>query len=100
MSNPSPHNELAGLLDRAGISVKPLEWKHIPDAFPPMWVTKTSIGSYHIEEAGGSDSPTFDVVGPTPMLGRIANTDGLPQAKAAAQADFAERILTSLKAST
>ncbi len=73
---------------------KPLEWRYIPDAFPPVWITKTTIGSYHIEEAAGSDSPSFDLY--NPMAGPMGNYEGLPEAKAAAQADYEFRIRSCL----
>lgn len=75
-------------------AVKALEWRHYPDAFPPMWCASAPIGSYSIEETAGSDSPSYDVVNPSMVT--IANFDGLPEAKAAAQADFERRILSAL----
>ena len=75
-------------------AVKALEWRYIPDAFPPMWITKTTIGSYHIEEAAGSDSPSFDLF--NPMAGPMGNYEGLDEAKAAAQADYESRIRSAL----
>jgi hypothetical protein len=75
--------------------VKGLEWRYYPDAFPPMYVSQNAaFGNYSIEEAAGSDSPTYDVLNPT--MGLMVNCDGLPEAKAAAQADYEKRILSAL----
>lgn len=91
-------NRRAALAHREAeaVQVKPLEWTHLPDAFPPMWITKTAIGSYHIEEAAGSDSPSFDLF--NPMAGPMGNYEGLDEAKAAAQADYEHRIRSALVA--
>lgn len=78
-------------------AVKALTWRHYPDAFPPMWVSQNAaFGNYSIEEAAGSDTPRYDVLNPT--MGLMVNCDDLPDAKAAAQADYERRILSALEA--
>ena len=77
------------------LAVKALEWRHYPDAFPPMWVSQNApFGNYSIEEAAGSDCPSYDVLNPT--MGVMVNCEGLPEAKAAAQADYESRIRSAL----
>ena len=74
--------------------VRGLTWRYYPDAFPPMWVSQNAaFGNYSIEEASGSDSPSYDVLNP---MGLMVNCDGLPEAKAAAQADYERRIRSCL----
>lgn len=75
--------------------VKPLDWRdHRGHTFPDTWTAKTPCGVYEIEERSGSDSPFYVVTGPLHAF--IADKDGLPEAKADAQADYERRILSAL----
>ena len=87
--HPAPQAPVAAVEGQA-VAIKPLEWRHYPDAFPPMWVANAALGHYSIEEAAGSDSPSYDVLNPT--MGRIANVDGLSEAKQVAQTDHDKRV--------
>lgn len=89
------HNAYISAAKSEPVAVKALEWRHYPDAFPPMWVSQNApFGNYSIEEAAGSDCPSYDVLNPT--MGVMVNCEGLPEAKAAAQADCESRIRSAL----
>ena len=77
-------------------AVKPLEWRdHRPDSFPePAWSAQTPFGFYNIEEVSASDSPAYVVRLHAHHF--VADKDGLDEAKAAAQADYEQRIKSAL----
>lgn len=77
-------------------AVKPLKWRdHRPDSFPePAWSAQTPFGFYNIEEVCASDSPAYVVRLHAHHF--IADKDGLDEAKAAAQADYEQRIKSAL----
>lgn len=83
----------------AGVAVKPLEWRdHRPDSFPePAWSSHTPFGFYNIEEVSASDTPAYVVRLHAHHF--IADKDSLDEAKAAAQADYASRIMSALQPS-
>jgi hypothetical protein len=92
-------NEIAISLSAAPgepCAVKPLEWRdHRPDSFPePAWSAHTPFGFYNIEEVSASDSPAYVVRLHAHHF--IADKDGLDEAKAAAQADYEQRIRSAL----
>jgi hypothetical protein len=85
----------AKALEAAPPAVKPLEWYPDPCAFPhPVWGAQSSFGRYTIEEVSASDSPAYEVRYTPHHL--VAIEDGLESAKAAAQADYEQRIRSAL----
>lgn len=76
------------------VVVKALDWQFHPQAFPPCWCAHTPFGDCVVEEEAGSDSPTYAARGI--RMNVVARTEGLPEAKAAAQADFEARIRSAL----
>lgn len=78
------------------VKVKPLEWQdHQPNSFPyPEWSAQTPFGIYSIEAVSASDSPRYEVRLNASRL--IADRDGLPEAKEAAQSDYEQRIRSAL----
>lgn len=76
--------------------VKPLEWRdHGPDSFPePAWSAQTPFGFYNIEEVSASDCPAYVVRLHAHHF--IGDEESLDAAKAAAQADYEQRILSAL----
>ena len=92
-------NEIAISLSAAPgepCAVKPLVWRdHRPDSFPePAWIAQTPFGFYNIEEVSASDSPAYVVRLHAHHF--VADKDGLDEAKAAAQADYEQRIKSAL----
>ena len=92
-------NEIAISLSAAPgerCAVKPLVWRdHRPDSFPePAWSAQTPFGFYNIEEVSASDSPAYVVRLHAHHF--VADKDGLDEAKAAAQADYEQRIKSAL----
>jgi hypothetical protein len=80
------------------VAVKALRWQHYPHAFPPCWCADTPFGDYTIDESCGSDSPSYEARGP---LARVLSvTEGLPEAQAAAQADYEQRVRSALASPT
>ena len=80
-----------------GPAIKPLVWRdHRPDSFPePAWSAQTPFGFYNIEEVSASDSPAYVVRLHAHHF--IADKDSLEEAKAAAQADYEQRIRSALE---
>lgn len=85
--------DVEGLVARL---VKPLEWKFFPQGFPPCWCAQTPFGDCVVEEEAGSDGPSYAARGI--RMNVVARTEGLPEAKAAAQADYTARILSAIDA--
>lgn len=93
LANPATILALCARL-REPAKVKPLVWREYPNAFQPdvffrCWDAETPFGRYTIEEASASDSAYY-----TLSFGHIfiADKDGLPDAKAAAQQHFGDSI--------
>lgn len=82
----------AKVSDLAAPAIKPLVWRdHRPDSFPePAWSAQTPFGFYNIEEVSASDSPAYVVRLHAHHF--IADKDSLEEAKAAAQADYEQRV--------
>ena len=79
------------------VTVKPLEWDHAKGEDGECWTAETPFGvRYMIVVHDGSDSPWFEVTLRSSML-IAADTDDLGDAKAAAQADYEQRIRAALK---
>ncbi|WP_244396168.1 hypothetical protein [Afipia carboxidovorans] len=78
------------------VTVKPLVWvDHRPDSFPePAWSAQTPFGFYNIEEVSASDCPAYVVRLHAHRF--VADKDSLDAAKAAAQADYEQRIRSAL----
>lgn len=81
------------------VRVKALKWVEYPNSLAPdyfghAWEAETPFGRYVVEEASGSDSPVYETNFRYERL--IAATDGLPEAKAAAEADYSKRVLSAL----
>ena len=90
MSNDAAESATAGVP-----VVRGLEWRDLrPNAFPDMWCATSACGVYDIEEHSASDSPVYVALGPHYAF--IANKDSLDEAKAAAQTDYEQRILSAL----
>ncbi|WP_028732126.1 hypothetical protein [Rhizobium leguminosarum] len=88
-------NIFEALKDDPAISAKGLVWVEHRDSFPaPHWSALTPFGFYDIEEISASDGPAYEVRLHAHHL--IAITDGLDEAKAAAQSDYERRILSAL----
>jgi hypothetical protein len=80
------------------VAVKALEWReypneYYPDVFGHCWDADTPFGRYEISEASASDSPYYNVCFGTSF---VADKDGLPEAEAAAQADYEQRVRSAL----
>lgn len=90
MSNPSPQ-ELAGLLDRVGVSVKPLEWVHHGD-----W-TVTADTPFGVRKIYENRGQWFNEDATAPNHGPFNELD---DAKAAQLRVYEARIFSSLKASS
>ena len=82
----------AKVSELAAPAIKPLVWRdHRPDSFPePAWSAQTPFGFYNIEEVSASDSPAYVVRLHAHHF--IADKDSLEEAKAAAQADYEQRV--------
>lgn len=78
------------------MKVRELEWRGPVDAFPTtIWEAKTPFGHYVIEEVSASDSPAYEVRFAGGHV--ISVKDGLNDAKAAAQADYEQRIRSAIE---
>ncbi|MCZ4501004.1 MAG: hypothetical protein JWQ74_3559 [Marmoricola sp.] len=74
--------------------VKPLEWFE-GNSFPAekCWTASSALGVYTIDQEFGSDAYDFVVYRVSSLIG---NFEGLPEAKAIAQADYEARIRSAL----
>jgi hypothetical protein len=89
---------LYGSSAEPAVAVKALEWReypneYYPDVFGHCWDADTPFGRYEISEASASDSPYYNVCFGTSF---VADKDGLPEAEAAAQADYEQRVRSAL----
>lgn len=90
-------DDLAAAEKKRG-AIKSLVWNEYPNEFYPdvfghCWDATTPFGRYEIAEASASDTPYYNVCRGTEF---VADCDGLPEAKAAAQADYEQRIRSAL----
>jgi hypothetical protein len=90
----------------AGLAVRPLEWRHYPDGFPPFWSADNAFSHYTIEEASKEADALGEPIDPV-NIWVVTRGDGhvsiggcysLAAAKAAAQADYTQRILSAIDA--
>lgn len=76
------------------MNVKPLEWEYHERPMMTYVVRDERGVCYHINQAFGSDSYYFATVRHDGKI--LYDGDDLPEAKAAAQADYEARILSAL----
>lgn len=76
------------------VAIKALEWKFFRDGFPPYWYADVLFGSYLIEETDQGGVPGYSLF--CPWFRLEIEFEALDYAKAAAQADFEQRIRSAL----
>lgn len=103
LSDIANRREAVAVPETEAVSIKPLEWRYYPDAFPPAWDAATPFGRYSIEE-GMSDntedpalhSDAYEIWNVYFSSGLLSVRRSPEEAKSSAQADYETRIRAAL----